>query len=943
MNFGLGTRFGRYEIRSKLGEGGMGEVYLARDTQLDRDIALKTLTPEVARDQQRLRRFLQEARAASALSHPNVAHIYEIGEVDGAHFIAMEYIEGEQLDRRIGAQPLALPQLLEFAIQIADALDEAHAKGITHRDIKSANVMITSRGRVKVLDFGLAKLAGPGSDTRTSDSQMATRVKTSPGVVMGTVNYMSPEQALGREVDHRSDIFSFGVVLYEMATGQLPFTGATVTETIDRITHSQPQAIARLNYDVPAELEIIVKKALRKDRAERYQTIHDLLIDLKDVKRETDVASSLERSVPPAALGGKETVNYSAAQLSRVLQQTGISAMSTAEVSAAPSASSAEYIVSEIRRHKRAFAGIVVVVLVAAVTLGGFLAYKLMKSQPPLTSPNAVRFVRLTSGGKIGNENIQGGVSISADGKYVVFETSDNQGRVSTYIRQISTNSLVRIFGPAEVSGGSGTTFSPDGEFVYFQLNDKANPDGALFKIPVLGGSSEKILTGIWSSISFSPDGQRITYVRLFPATGESWLVVANADGSGTPQTISKRKLPDYYSKDGPSWSHDGEKIVVGANRLPEVLNATLVEVPVRGGSEHPLTQPQWSEIRRVLWMSDGKGLVFTADSSFLSFGTQVWQLSYPGGQVRRVTNDLNGYGSISLGLTADDQTIATVQHDSTSNIWLVVPGQDSGRQISSGKHEGFLSVDTTADGRVVYLDDTGNAIEVWSMKLDGSDKRQLTSDGALKVCASVTRDSRYLLFTSNRSGAFNIWRMDIDGSNQKQLTSNETFAYAATGSKDGSSVVYQTLRDGKWILARVSIEGGETSQIGDRQCVNPAISPDGKSIACFSPDERASFKWQFAILPYEGGAPARLIDAPDTLIDSGMKWTADGRAIVYVDSSTGISNIYSQPIDGGPAHALTNFKSDYIGAFSWTRDGRQLVLGRGPSIDDVVLIKDFR
>src|SRR5205814_1481029 len=228
-----GTRFGRYEIRSKLGEGGMGEVYLARDTQLDRDIALKTLTPEVARDQQRLRRFLQEARAASALSHPNVAHIYEIGEVDGAHFIAMEYIEGEQLDRRIGAQPLALPQLLEFAIQIADALDEAHAKGITHRDIKSANIMITSRGRVKVLDFGLAKLAGPGSDTRTSDSEMATRVKTSPGVVMGTVNYMSPEQALGREVDHRSDIFSFGVVLYEMATGQLPFTGATVTETID--------------------------------------------------------------------------------------------------------------------------------------------------------------------------------------------------------------------------------------------------------------------------------------------------------------------------------------------------------------------------------------------------------------------------------------------------------------------------------------------------------------------------------------------------------------------------------------------------------------------------------------------------------------------------------------------------------------------------------------
>src|SRR5258706_3761479 len=262
MSLALGTRIGRYEIRSKIGEGGMGEVYLARDTQLERDIALKTLTPEVARDQQRLHRFLQEARAASALSHPNVAHIYEIGEVDGAHFIAMEFVEGESLDRKIGGRPIAMSELFEIAIQIADALDEAHAKGITHRDIKSANVMITSRGRVKVLDFGLAKLAGPGSDAHTSDSEMATRVKTSPGVVMGTVNYMSPEQALGREVDHRSDIFSFGVVLYEMATGRLPFTGDTITETIDRIAHSQPEAIARLNYDVPSDLEVIIKKAL---------------------------------------------------------------------------------------------------------------------------------------------------------------------------------------------------------------------------------------------------------------------------------------------------------------------------------------------------------------------------------------------------------------------------------------------------------------------------------------------------------------------------------------------------------------------------------------------------------------------------------------------------------------------------------------------------------
>src|SRR6266496_2532019 len=252
-----GTRLGRYEIRSKIGEGGMGEVYLARDTQLDRSVALKLLPAQIARDQQRLHRFLQEARAAAALSHPNIAHIYEIGEVEDGYFIAMEYVEGAPLAQKIGGRPLAISESLDIAIQIADALDEAHGKGITHRDIKSSNIMITPRGRVKVLDFGLAKLATPaGSPQHTSDSEMATRVKTSPGIVMGTVNYMSPEQALGREVDHRTDIFSFGVVLYEMATGRLPFTGQTVTETIDRIAHAQPEAIGRLNYDVPPELEL---------------------------------------------------------------------------------------------------------------------------------------------------------------------------------------------------------------------------------------------------------------------------------------------------------------------------------------------------------------------------------------------------------------------------------------------------------------------------------------------------------------------------------------------------------------------------------------------------------------------------------------------------------------------------------------------------------------
>src|SRR5207244_1679464 len=218
MSLATGTKLGRYEIRSKIGEGGMGEVYLARDTQLNRIVALKILSAEVARDQQRLYRFLQEARAASSLNHPSVAHIYEIGETPGAHFIAMEYVEGEPLDKKLSGRPLAVAEILKIAIQLADALDEAHEKGITHRDIKPSNIMITPRGRVKVLDFGLAKLAPPiSSGEQTPASDIATQVKTSPGVVMGTVNYMSPEQALGRAVDQRTDSFSTGHVISDLA------------------------------------------------------------------------------------------------------------------------------------------------------------------------------------------------------------------------------------------------------------------------------------------------------------------------------------------------------------------------------------------------------------------------------------------------------------------------------------------------------------------------------------------------------------------------------------------------------------------------------------------------------------------------------------------------------------------------------------------------------
>jgi two-component system LytT family response regulator len=285
-------QIGRYTLDRKLGEGGMGEVYLACDTTLSRNVALKILPPELASDPERLNRFTQEATLASALSHPNVAHIYEMGQDRGVWFITMEYVEGEALSTRLARGPLGMKEIVRLGLEVADVLDAAHAKGIVHRDIKAANLMLDARGHVKVLDFGLAK-----RDTVARSER--TQVVTNAGVVLGTVRYMSPEQALGREVDHRTDLFSLGVVLYEAATGRTPYAGSTAQETIAHILHSQPEALARFNYEAPPEFDRIVRKLLEKDRECRYQSARELLTDLRNLDRDSGEVAAPALAVRP--------------------------------------------------------------------------------------------------------------------------------------------------------------------------------------------------------------------------------------------------------------------------------------------------------------------------------------------------------------------------------------------------------------------------------------------------------------------------------------------------------------------------------------------------------------------------------------------------------------------------------------------------------------------
>lgn len=385
MTIPAGTKLGRYEIRSQLGAGGMGEVYLAEDTKLDRKVALKILPAEVASNQDRMRRFVQEARAASALNHPNILTIHEIGAEAGTHFIATEYIDGETLRQVMKTARLTINESLEIAVQVASALATAHEAGIVHRDIKPENIMIRCDHLAKVLDFGLAKLS---SDTQAVGPEAETRVqvKTMAGMILGTVNYMSPEQARGADTDTRSDIFSLGVVLYEMLTGRAPFAGETTADIISLLLQKEPQPLSTLTPDLPPELQHIISKTLRKDRDERYQTAKDLLIDLRRLRQKLDVEAEIERTAPLELKGPRGEIEPGDGRAA-VPTVSGATSKITNEDSRATS--NLEHIVGEIRQHKRAF----IVALSALILAVVSLTYWLYVKRSPAVNSTAIESI----------------------------------------------------------------------------------------------------------------------------------------------------------------------------------------------------------------------------------------------------------------------------------------------------------------------------------------------------------------------------------------------------------------------------------------------------------------------------------------------------------------------------------------------------------------------
>jgi len=941
MTIAIGTKLGRYKILSQLGVGGMGEVYLAEDSKLDRKVALKILPDAVASKQERMARFVREAKAAAALNHPNIAHVYEIDEANGQHFIAMEFIDGATLREKIHRDHTELRKLLRCLQHVAEGLAKAHAAGIVHRDLKPDNIMITRDGHAKILDFGLAKLIEvkpfPGR-SESDETDVATAILpqySAQGVIMGTVGYMSPEQAQGKtdEIDHRSDIFSFGCILYEAVTRHKAFEGKDAIDSLNKIIREPAPQLSSLNPSAPADLQRIVRRCLAKDPEERYQTIKDVAIEIKELRRELQGAADSERTV------ATESDSTAQRSVGTVSTPTGTLASDSSAASLSSGTSSAEYIAGRIKSHKKSLAVILAIGLVAVAVGLGFALYKFAGWGKP-AAPSFQNFTvsRITTSG------LAQDASISPDGKYIVYLEMRDDGSRGLYVKQTATGNIIPIVPPTWGNILKNTSFSPDGNFVYYRFSDRIH-GFALYQVSSVGGTPRKIIDRCNSAAAVSPDGRNIAFMRYLDSTSN--IFVANVDGTGE-RLLASSNENEVFKEDGLTWSPDGKTIAIAAGATVDgVDQMKLMGIDAGSGAKRDLSPKRWVDAGRVVWMPDGAALALMATERTDEVGSQVWRVSYPSGEASRITNDVQVRDDSSLGVTADGRTLVTVTEQLRSRIESVPAGGEVSRltRLTSAEAngEGYEGFDLAPDGRVVFSSYEGGQFDLWIMNSDGGGRQRLTSDTHVEDDPTVSPDGRHIVFRSNRpdgAATMRLWRIDIDGGNPVQLAARADFPPQI--SPDSRWVLYSiwSVSEKFTSLWKVSIDGGEPVRLTDYPSGwdDSSYSPDGKWIGCYFLDEQDDER--YGIIPASGGRPIRHFSFPGFQYQS-VHWTADSRDLSFIGAPPDPSNIWLQPADGGEPRKLTDFKTDYIYGHAWSRDGKTLALARGRPAFDVVLMKD--
>jgi serine/threonine protein kinase len=900
----IGQTISHYRITGRLGSGGMGVVYEAQDLTLGRRVALKFLPPELARDASALDRFLLEARAASALNHPNICTIYAVENDGGQSFIAMELLEGQSLSAKLDGGPLPLDRLLEVSVQLADALDAAHVKGIVHRDIKPANIFLTQRGQVKVLDFGLAKLTRasgmPAETIGATQGGLPTASLTSPGSTVGTISYMSPEQARGEELDARTDLFSLGTVVYQMATGLLPFPGNTSAVIFNAILEHDPVPAVQLKPELPPRLQELIGKLLEKDRDLRYQSAADLRGDLKRLKRDTE--------------SGRKTAQPISAHSVAVTVPPVSAASSTRQ----PSSSSS--VVTAARQHKLG-TGVAALIAVVIVAAAGYGVYALLNRKRPVPFEN-ISITKVTETGKAAL------VAIAPDGKYILYVVRD-AGLESLWLRNLPTNSDTQVIPPSDASYAH-LRFSPDGNYIYFMRSELGSSElDYLYRAPVLGGTPEKLVTDIDSNITFSPDGRQIAYFRdNNPEAGKQRLLVLPVSGGDEKVLYSG---PINGGLRDPAWSPDG-KTIAGMVLQPGNAFSGLVTLDVASGKQKLFFTSGASIVQRPVWMPDQSGLL--AQSSFNR--NQIVFVSYPDGILHEVTRDTNNYSEPSIA--ADGRTLVSVLSQSHYNLFVTPTTASTGseaRQVTSGAP--IFGFSWTPDSKIVTNSGSGMGL------LDpqsGSTTRLVENVVALVNAPSACADGRYVVFSSAAKAdkVINIWRVDASGGNLKQLSNGKVDQFPLC-SPDSRSVIYEDAVGGNRLM-KVSIDGGTAEKIPAELAAAFDISPDSKTIVAATFGHLSEHVEMLVLISLDSNQTLKTLQF-ERPRSGPVRFSHDGKSVVYSFRHGGVDDLWSQPLDGSPGKQLTDFKSEHIADFHWSFDGSQLGVIRGHTDSDVVLIRD--
>jgi eukaryotic-like serine/threonine-protein kinase len=851
----------------------MGDVYLAIDTRLGRQVALKFLPSELTSEEEMLRRFQEEARTASSLNHPNILTIYDIGEIEGEHFIASEYIDGVTLRTALNRGAVDTARAVEIAVQVASALQQAHGAGIVHRDLKPGNIMIREDGWVKVIDFGLAKLV----EAPAHGSSRETR--TQPGSVIGTVHYMSPEQARGEEADRRSDLWSLGVILYEMVGHKRPFEGPTdshiVVSILDQATPPLPGA--------PPELALIVQRALEKEASKRYQAANEMCVDLRRVQS----AISPDSISAPWALA-----------------QPG-----------------------NLKRKLKRGAGVALALAVVWAAwwwgLGG--RYRVLSPEWfQYESPQ-----RITYEGNVGLE------TISLDGKYLAYVSVSGLDEM-LHIRRLADGSETRrsITIPC-----IGLTFSPDAQALYYVLKDRQKELGQLYRMKLAPvGPPSPILENIDGPVTFSPNGEQFAFVRRSEERGLSTasILIAATKSPAEPRVLVTKVNTQMRIQ--VAWAPRGNEIA--AITFPPKTDApTRPAVSLFGldGRTHGEFSPR--KLRTLdfpVWLDDGTSLLFSG-LPVVAEQRRLEQLYLPTGQFHELPSALAFDG---ISATRDSSTLAAVSSDQRSSIWVADADHlDEPRQLMP-QAEDINSLAWSGE-QIIFPSSRSGNVNLSRISANGDVETVAAPEQCMEREAASLAHERSLIYASNCGDDFNLWRLDLRSGQRVQITSGPNYDIQPDVSPDDRWIVYTSWPSNSPSVWKVPTSGGTPVRISLQQALYPFVSPDGNQIVCQI--RELNGLWHVAILSLADG---RLVKDFPELPALGSKnavpvrWSPDGAALDYIAVEGGSSNIWRQPLGGGPPRQLTKSGEDKITYFAWNRSGTKLAYIRGRADSDVMLFR---